>query len=63
MEDEKKDNSSTDSSDKATKKDGNEPFFASNLEYYPHLPQVYYSEQYQTFADLKAMVCKGISPS
>ncbi|KAH8245132.1 hypothetical protein KR032_005287 [Drosophila birchii] len=52
-----------DNSAQANKENGksqpNEPFFASNLEYYPHLPQVYYSEEYQTFAELKASVCKG----
>ncbi|KAH8238759.1 hypothetical protein KR038_001341 [Drosophila bunnanda] len=63
MEDAKNNGSNDNAGQANNQKSGqpqvNEPFFASNLEYYPHLPQVYYSEEYQTFAELKAMVCKG----
>ncbi|XP_016947916.1 uncharacterized protein LOC108023185 [Drosophila biarmipes] len=37
----------------------NEPYFASNLKYYPHLPQPRWVEHYQTFAELKQVLSDG----
>ncbi|XP_070137886.1 uncharacterized protein [Drosophila bipectinata] len=37
----------------------NEPYFASNLKYYPHLPQPLWAGDYQTFADIKAAISAG----
>ncbi|XP_017065869.1 uncharacterized protein LOC108104368 isoform X1 [Drosophila eugracilis] len=34
----------------------NEPFFASNLKYYPHLPQPARVRYYQTYAEIKEMM-------
>lgn len=37
----------------------NEPYFASNLKYYPHLPQPLWVDDYQTFAEIKASISAG----
>ncbi|XP_043658507.1 uncharacterized protein LOC122623417 [Drosophila teissieri] len=37
----------------------NEPFFASNLKYYPHLPQPAWVGHYQTYAEIKALWLEG----
>jgi len=36
-----------------------EPYFASNLKYYPHLPQPRWVEDFQTFAELKKVISHG----
>ncbi|XP_037725873.1 uncharacterized protein LOC119557260 [Drosophila subpulchrella] len=36
-----------------------EPYFASNLMYYPHLPQPLWVENFQTFADFKKVMSDG----
>ncbi|XP_017112650.1 uncharacterized protein LOC108136164 [Drosophila elegans] len=37
----------------------NEPFFASNLMYYPHLPQPLWVGRYQTYSDIKEALSSG----
>nr|XP_017006484.2 uncharacterized protein LOC108063786 [Drosophila takahashii] len=37
----------------------NEPFFASNLRYYPHLPQPLWVGHYQTYSEIKEFMSKG----
>ncbi|XP_033169289.1 uncharacterized protein LOC117146842 [Drosophila mauritiana] len=37
----------------------NEPFFASNLKYYPHLPQPAFVGNYQTYAEIKGLWLDG----
>ncbi|EDX00932.1 uncharacterized protein LOC6523952 [Drosophila yakuba] len=46
-------------SNDAVASSANEPFFASNLKYYPHLPQPTWVGHYQTYAEIKALWLEG----